>query len=88
MNTRNEHDKQWYLTTFVKAVRFFLLLVMIGIVAIILFSCKGHRTYIFSSDYLKYECPVVADTVKNDWVKDENVCIERRIVYDQMLRDE
>lgn len=87
MNTRNSNDEQWYLTTFVKAIRFFLLLVMIGMVAIILFSCKGHRTHVFSSDYLQYEKPIVADTVKNDWVKDEDICIEKRIVYDQMLHE-
>jgi predicted membrane protein len=34
-----------------------------------------------------YECPVVADTVKHDWVKNPDICIEKRLVYDQMLDD-
>ena len=38
----------------------------------------------FTSDYEK---PTVADSIKNDWVKDPDICIEKRIVYDQMLED-
>lgn len=34
-----------------------------------------------------YTKPEIADSTKHDWVKDENVCIERRIVYDQMLNE-
>jgi len=123
MNNKNEHDKQWYFTTFIKAVRFFLLLVMIGIIALVLFSCKNEtikkdgKTYEvqahcingyyqplwngkfynliwicteFKTDTVligNYDKPIVADTVKHDWVRNENICIEKRLVYEQMIND-
>lgn len=34
-----------------------------------------------------YDPPKVADTVKNDWVKDPNICIEKRIILEQILND-
>ena len=123
MNNRNEHDKQWYFTTFIKAVRFFLLLIMIGMIALLFFSCKNetikkdgntyevqahcvdgyfqmvydgynyHNFWVcteFKTDTVligNYDKPIVADTVKHDWVKDENICIEKRLVYEQMIND-
>jgi hypothetical protein len=36
---------------------------------------------------VEYDCPIVADTVKNDWVKNPDICIEKRLVYEQMLND-
>lgn len=43
-----------------------------------------HQWRKFSSDYEK---PIVADTVKNDWVKDPNISIEKRVILEQILND-
>lgn len=86
MNTRNSNDENWYFVTFIKSVQFGLALIMIGMILLpFVIKCEKPKNQVKEAVY--YECPIVADTVKNDWVKDENICIEKRIVYDQMLND-
>jgi hypothetical protein len=86
MNNRNDLDKEWYFTTFIKSIQFFLALVMIGMVTLpFYYKCEQPKKQV--PKVAEYECPIVADTVKNDWVKDETICIEKRLVYEQMLND-
>lgn len=64
------------------AVVFFLLMV-----ARCMFSnCKKTENPI-KKEVPKYDPPKVADTVKNDWVKDPGICIEKRIILEQILND-
>jgi hypothetical protein len=86
MNNRNDLDKEWYFITFIKSIQFFLVLVMIGMITLpFYYKCEQPKKQV--PKVVEYECPIVADTVKNDWAKDENICIEKRLVYDQMLED-
>jgi hypothetical protein len=122
MNNRNDLDKEWYFTTFIKSIQFFLALVMIGMIVILLFGCEGNTihkdgkiyevnsrctngyyNYVWNGKFMQsiwicteheydtifieYEKPIVADTVKNDFVKDSTIGWEKRLVYDQMLED-
>jgi hypothetical protein len=87
MNTRNDNDKQWYFTTFLDSIKFGFYLVVVGLITMTIYfkQCEEPKTQ--PTKVVEYECPIVADTVKNDWVKDSEICIEKRIVYDQMLED-
>ena len=89
MNTRNSQDDNFYFVTFIKSIQFFLVLIMVGMIFLLLYfsQCEEPKKQVPSITECEYECPVVADTVKNDWVKDDGICIEKRIVYDQMLKD-
>lgn len=91
MNTRNQNDDNWYLNTFFDSIKFGFILVVVGIVvgSIYLRQCtdKLEQPNIrvpYNPLYIK---PEIADSTKHDWVKDSEVCIERRIVYDQMLNE-
>jgi len=86
MNNRDENDKEWYFVTFIKAVQFGLGIILCGMVLLpFIWKCEQPKKQ--APKVVEYEKPIVADTVKNDWVKDPDICIERRIVYDQMLED-
>ena len=67
---------------------------LIALAASILFAAvyyilvvKTHQKEEEQLEKPSYDPPVVADSTKHDWVKDDGVCIERRIVYDQMLNE-
>jgi hypothetical protein len=86
MNTRDSQDKEWYFDTFIKSIQFGLALILIGMITLpFYYKCEQPKKQV--PQVVEYECPIVADTVKNDWVRDENICIEKRLVYDQMLED-
>lgn len=64
------------------AVVFFVLIVS----RCLLFDCEKTETPI-KTEVPTYNPPKVADTVKNDWVKDPNICVEKRIILEQILND-
>lgn len=64
------------------AVVFFVLIVS----RCILFDCEKTEVPI-KTEVPTYDPPKVADTVKNDWVKDPNICVEKRIILEQILND-
>ena len=91
MNTRNQNDDNWYLDTLLKAFYLFAIIIVLGLIGgtIYLRQCtkeseKPNLRVPYNPLYTK---PEIADSTKHDWVKDENVCIERRLVYDQMLNE-
>ena len=87
MNTRDSQDKDWYISTLLDAIKFGFYLVVVGLIAMTIYfkQCEQPKKQV--PQVVEYECPIVADTVKNDWVRDENICIEKRLVYEQMLDD-
>lgn len=68
-----------------KMVLFGLLILMQILFAMYVNKDKHPETP--QKEVVEYECPIVADTVKHDWVKNPDICIEKRLVYDQMLKD-
>jgi len=87
MNNRNEHDKQWYLTTFLDAIKFGFYLVVVGLIVMTIYfkQCEEPKKQV--PKVVEYECPIVADTVNNDFAKDSTIGWEKRLVYEQMLND-
>ena len=91
MNIRNQNYDNWYLNTFFDSIKVFFILVVVGLICgtIYLKQCtkeseKPNLRVPYNPLYTK---PEIADSTKHDWVKDDGVCIERRIVYDQMLNE-
>jgi len=93
MNTRNQNDDNWYLNTFFDSIKVFFILVVVGLICgtIYLRQCttkldepKQNLRVPYNPTYTK---PEIADSTKHDWKNDDGVCIERRIVYDQMLNE-
>lgn len=68
-----------------KMVLFGLLILMQILFAMYVNKDKQPETP--KKDVVEYECPIVADTVKNDWAKDSTIRMEKRLVYEQMLND-
>jgi hypothetical protein len=87
MNNRDEQDKQWYFTTFLDAIKFGFYLVVVGLITMTIYFKQCEPPKVQVPQVVEYECPIVADTVKHDWVKNENICIEKRLVYEQMIND-
>jgi len=87
MNNRNEHDKQWYFTTFLNAIKFGFYLVVVGLIVMTIYfkQCEEPKAQV--PQVVEYECPIVADTVKNDFAKDSTIGWEKRLVYEQMIND-
>ena len=89
MNNRNELDKRNEVN-FWEYLRplFYLAVVAVIVGGIVTVQCseptKKNLRVPYNPTYIN---PEIADSTKHDWVKDENVCIERRIVYDQMLNE-
>lgn len=88
MNTRNSNDENWYLDTLLNAFYFFAIIVVLGLICgtIYLRQCTN-KLEKPKTEKQTYTKPEIADSTKHDWVKDDGVCIERRIVYDQMLNE-
>lgn len=96
MNNRNELDSRNEVNFWEYLLPLFFLAVVAVIVAVIVggvvtVQCgkpkeqpKQNLRVPYNPLYTK---PEIADSTKHDWVKDENVCIERRLVYEQMLNE-
>lgn len=94
MKTRkiNESKKDKIIEVVAKTIQGIIFFLLISAFVFFVFVCvsswfqpdEEKKTPILQK---QYDAPKVADTVKNDWVKDPGVCIERRIVYDQILKD-
>jgi hypothetical protein len=87
MKARDSQDKDWYISTLLDAFKMFCIAVVVGLIAMTIYfkQCEEPKAQV--PQVVEYECPIVADTVKHDWVKNENICIEKRLVYEQMLND-
>lgn len=92
MNNRNELDKRNEVN-FLEYLRplFYLAVVAVIVCGIATVQCsepkeqpKPNLRVPYNPMYTK---PEIADLTKHDWVKDSEVCIERRIVYDQILNE-
>ena len=91
MNTRNQNDRQNQLE-FLSYLRplFYLAVLAVIIGGICVVQCsepKQVEPNIRVPYNPLYTKPEISDSTKHDWVKDDEVCIERRIVYDQMLNE-
>ena len=89
MNNRNNLDSRNFVYALLSGLRlaFYLAVLALILGGVFFVQCEKSKANLrvpYNPIYTKIE---VADTVKHDWFKDENVCIERRIVYDQMLND-
>ena len=89
MNNRNNLDSRNFVNALLSGLRlaFYLSVLALILGTIFFVQCEKPKANLrvpYNPTYTKIE---VADSTKHDWVKDENVCIERRIVYDQMLND-
>jgi len=77
----------WKDRTF-KSIKFVLFVFLLLIQAwLVRYSQMNKQPETPRKEVVEYECPIVADTVKHDWVKNPDICIEKRLVYDQMLKD-
>lgn len=92
MNNRNELDSrnELHLWEYLRPL-FFLAVVSVIVGGVVTVQCgepKEHPKPNIRVPYNPlYTKPEIADSTKHDWVKDENVCIERRLVYEQMLNE-
>lgn len=91
---RKEKQKEETIEAIAKGIRFVLGFALI--VAVVFFVLKVSRCILFDCEKTEtpiktevptYDPPKVADTVKNDWVKDPDICIEKRIILEQILND-
>jgi hypothetical protein len=87
MNTRDSQDKDWYISTLLDAFKMFCIAVVVGLIAMTIYfkQCEQPKKQVLQ--VVEYECPIVADTVKNDWAKDETVSWEKRRGIEQMIND-
>lgn len=90
---RKEKQKEETIEAIAKGIRFVLGFALIVAVVFFLFAMfkalfKNEKTETpIKTEVPTYDPPKVADTVKNDWVKDPNICIEKRIILEQILND-
>jgi hypothetical protein len=88
----NESKKDKIIEIVAKTIQGILVFLMVAAFVFFVFVCvsswfKPDEEKTIPTCPKQYDAPKVADTVKNDWVKDPGVCIERRIVYEQMINE-
>ncbi len=89
MNNRNNLDARNFVYALLSGLRlaFYLAVLALILGGVFFVQCEKPKANLRVPYNPLYTNPEIADSTKHDWVKDENVCIKRRIVYDQMLND-